>query len=271
MINRSFTRTILNGTETTFQTKTIASDSLAFELTTSDYFYLGFKSPFTTRYFHFSELNVNTSTLTVEYWNGTVWKSVEDLVDQTDGFTKNGFLSWINPGDWFRHEQAPVIAVNTFSQKLYHYWIRISVSDDLSVDTALQSVLNLFCDMDYFTAFYPEIANDTRYLPSGRTDFLEQLNSAKDLIVLRMKQKGEIKDEADILDINEVAVATAHATAYIILHPIAGDESTAKRRDDALKAMNAEIASGVKVVDQDRSGDIEEIETDVQPTHWGTR
>jgi hypothetical protein len=148
MINRNFTRTILSGAETTAKTKSVTSESLPFVLTTSDFFYLGFKQPFTTRYFDLPTPNTNACTLTVEYCNASgAWVSVEDLIDETQGFTQSGFISWLNFGLWDKSTQAPIVAVSAENETqldLEYYWVRVSVSANLSAGTTLQSVTKPF-------------------------------------------------------------------------------------------------------------------------------
>lgn len=264
MLYRNTTRVLKNTTEITKAVMTVASETAALVLTASDYLYLGFKQPFTTRYFYFSTVNSNAASLSVEYYDGSDWSSVEDLIDQTDGFTQSGFVSWRNPGDWQTKEQDPVIS-STVAIDLKLYWLRISVSADLSAGTAIQSILNLFCDETLLRTYYPEIASDSRYLPPDRTDFLEQMNAAKDMIVRRLKQAQKINDESQVIDITQVEEAAVHATAYLILFPIAEDESTRQMRDDAYKAMGAELDRYLIEVDEDDSGDIE-LDEEVRDT-----
>lgn len=173
VIHRNITRTILDSTETTLETKTPATDALDFVIGAANNFYIGFKKPFTTRYFHWATANTNSISVSVETWDGSQWQGVEDLVDQTIGFTRDGFLSWQNraSGAWKPSTQAPV------SDKEL-YWARVTVSGDLSAGTSLQSVLNLFCDEDAVRAYYPYLITDERYLPEGRTD-LRAANSCK--------------------------------------------------------------------------------------------
>lgn len=253
VLNRNVTRTILNATETTEKTNTVASSALAFPMTTSDFFYLGFKERFTTRYFYFSTANINVCALTVEYWNGSAWAAVEDLVDQTLGFTRSGFISWINNTDWHTSTQAPI-------NDLKLYWIRVKVSANLSAGTQLQALLNLFSDDVLLRAYYPEIVDDSRYLPPGRTDFIEQHKAAKDLVVLRLTQMKSIEKESQIIEVNEVAVAATHACAYLILNPIAVDESTRLRRDKAFDDFNLELKQMQASFDLDEDGVIDSTE-----------
>lgn len=264
MINRNATRTILNATEATEKTKTPSDQELACALTTSDYLYLGFKQPFTTRYFHMATVNTNAASLTVEYRSGvSTWAGVEDLVDQTAGFTQSGFISWLNFGNWYAKTQTPVTnaaTANADQLDLQYYWVRISTSANMSATTAIQSVLNLFCDADLFKVYYPELVSDQRYLPASQTDFMAQYLAAKDMVVLRLKQMGKIKDEGDILDVNEVATAAVHATAYTILHPIACDDESRAKADAAYKALSQELTRAAFSVDQNADGQISPVE-----------
>jgi hypothetical protein len=259
MLYRNTTRTILNATDTTEKTKSINSLALSLVMTASgpDYLYLGVKKPFTTRYFYFATPNTNPCTLTVEYWNGTAWTAVEDLIDQTHGFTQSGFISWTGSSNWNYKEQTPIVASSSVDPKLYLYWVRIRVSADLSASTSLQAILNLFCDDTLFQAMYPNIATSA-YYPSGKTNFLEQYEAAKNMVVLRLKQKGEIKDETEILDITEVAAAAVHATAYILLNPIARDDVKRQAAADAKAALNDEIKNSVFTLDQNNNATLDD-------------
>lgn len=247
LVNRNITRTILNAAETTEKTASITSSPLAFVIGAADAFYLGYQRPFTTRFLHLETVNSNAITLSVDTWDGTAWQPVEDLVDQTLGLTKSGFLSWKNRGDWQKKAQTPVTATEL-------YWARMKVSGATSAGTSLQSLLNLFSDDDLLRAYYPEIVSDSRYLPPSRTDFLEQHQAAKDLVVLRLIQMNAIEEENQIIDANEVCIAAVHACAYMILNPIAVDDTSIKKRDKAFDDMNYELKATKDHFDRDDDG-----------------
>lgn len=255
-IHRNITRTILNSTETTLKTDTTSSDTLAFNILTTDEFYIGHNKPFASRYFNLSTANTNASSLTIKYWNGTAYVAVNDPIDQTLGLTRDGFVSWENQSDWTTKIQTGVPI-----QELY--WIEVTVTANLSAGTTLQSLSNLFCDETLLRSYYPEIVANARYLPPGRTDFMDQLVAAKDLVALRLKQDGIIKDESEILDVNEVAVSCAHATAWIILRPIAVDEGDKERAKEAFDAFNHELNKVKLDFDYDNSGIIDDQEKDI--------
>jgi len=250
VIQRNVTRTVLNATETTSYTKSPSADELTFELDVADNFYIGYKNRFASRYFHFSTLNATARTITVQYWDGTAWDAVEDFVDQTAGFTKSGFLSWVNVSGWNSYALTPIDDKDL-------YWIKITVNGALDAGTKLQSVLNLFCDENMARVYYPEMISDTRYLPPGRTDYLEQLEAATNLVALRLKQHHIIEDISQVIDINEVAISAVHAFAYVLLNPIAKDESEKESRDEAEINMNKELNRVKLDLDWDKSGVIE--------------
>lgn len=263
-VNRNVTRTIKNTTETTRQTQSVSATTLAFNLTTTDEFYIGFKKPFTTRYLAFGTANAAAVTVTVKYWNGTAYAAVEDLVDQTVGFTQSGFLSWKNASDWEKVAQSGV-----GDEELY--WVEVTVGTNLDAGCTLQSVTNLFCDSTMLREYYPELVSDTSYLPPSRSDFMEQFVAAKNLVVSRLKKDGILEDESQIIDINEVAIASVHATAYVILSglaTLAGDEAAQKRADMALDSMNQELNEVKLDLDIDNSGIIEADEEEVGNVVW---
>ncbi len=258
-VNRNVTRTIKNTTETTRQTQSVSATTLAFNLQTTDEFYIGFKKPFSTRYIALGTANATAVTVTVKYWNGTAYTTVEDLIDGTVGLTQSGFLSWKNATDWEKVAQSGVS-----DEELY--WIELTVGTNLDSGCTLQSVTNLFCDSTMLREYYPELVSDTSYLPPGRSDFMEQFVAAKNLVVTRLKKDKIIEDESQIIDINEVAIAAVHATAYIILNALAtleGSESAKERAVMALESMNQELNEVRLDLDLDNSGVIEEDEEEV--------
>ena len=253
VINRNVTRTIKNTTDTTAETRNLTGDTVAFNLSSSDEFYIGFKKPFSTRYFNLGTANATTNAVTIKYWNGTAFAAVEDVIDQTQGFTQSGFISWENISGWTAVAQTPITDVEL-------YWIELTVDVGLDAGTTLTSVNNLFCDTSTVSRYYPELISDSSYIPSSQTDFMPQLEAAKDSVVLKLKQDKVITDEAQVIDINEVAVATVHAFADIIYSPILRGTDREEELDDIREQFNDELRQAHKSFDFDESGTIEEDE-----------
>lgn len=254
LTRRNVTRTVKNSTETTTATDSPSSTTTPFALQTTDKFYVGLRNPFACRYFQLAgTANVQSLAVAVKYWNGTEFVAVEDLVDQTIGFTTSGFISWVNPGGWKKKALSPITDLEL-------YWIEVSVSANMTAGATLQSVLNLFSDDAHVRVHYPELISDSRYLPPDRTDYLEQHVAARDLVVRRLKADGVIKDESQLIDPNEVALAAVHAFAYVLLNPISRSEEDRARAKAALDDMGMELSKVRLDIDQNQDGIIEEIE-----------
>ncbi len=254
MIYRRKLRSILNSTETTAKTDSITSSALALVLTTTDALYLGFKERFACRYFQMGVVNTNAATLTVKYWNGTAYANVEDLVDQTNGLTASGWISWKNVTGWTKSEQSPIT-----DEELY--WIKITTSANFSSGTTLQTILNLFCDAVLLREYYPELVSDSRYLPPDRTSFVEQFNSAKNMVVQELIKLDKITDESQLLNPEEVSIAATHAAAYCILNGIPNpSDDLIARKAAVLKDFDFWIERARISVDEDNSGEIEPVE-----------
>lgn len=247
MINRRVTRTVLNSTETTVYTNSPKSDPLTFELLSTDSFYIGFHGKFASRFFQMKTANASSRTVSLDYWNGTAWTPVQDLLDQTDGFKHSGFIHWQNVSDWALKSLSPVVDVPL-------YWVRLKVSGTLDVNTKLESVLSLLCDDDLVSEDYPELISDDRWLPEGQTDFVPQYLSAKDMVVLRLKQRGLIQDESQIIDVNGVQKAAVHAFATTIYRPLAKTDEMKALYDTARKAFENETDRLSMAVDKNKDG-----------------
>lgn len=228
-------------------TATTASIAMA---SGTDRIYLGFHGKFASRYFQMGTVNSGAPTLLVEYWDGSAWQEVKDTIDETIGFQNSGFISWVNQDDWEKTTVSPIDDVEL-------YYVRISSGAPFVVGATLQSCLNIYSDDLLLRRYYPELVSDSRYLPPGRTDFLEQHIAAKNRVVNKLKQRRVIDDESQIIDINEVSEAATHAVAEIILAPIKADDILINR---ARKAFEFELNDLVKNADQNKDGIISDAE-----------
>lgn len=258
MINRNVTRTVLNATETTAKTTSMSNSALAFPLLTTDSFYIGYQGPFAARHFLLKTVNSVASVVSVSYWNGTIFTPVEDLLDQTFGFTQSGFISWGNLGDWRALALSPISDSEL-------YWVKVTVSANLSAGTEVQAVENLFSDDDLLRQYWPEVVSDSRFKPIDATgfaaiNFYEQHRAAKDMVVLRLKQRKMIDFESQIIDINSVAMAAVHACAWVILNPIATSDDIKELASRARAAFDEEISQVSFSIDKNEDGIVSDSE-----------
>ncbi|HMK34563.1 MAG TPA: hypothetical protein VK463_05825, partial [Desulfomonilaceae bacterium] len=102
---------------------------------TDDYLYVGFYNQFNTvEWTPWTDNNQVVSTLSMEYWAGSSWKSLP-IVDGTAGASGNtlalkGKISWTLPTDWKMN-----IPFNAFLSRAY--WVRFKVSVALTPTTAI--------------------------------------------------------------------------------------------------------------------------------------
>lgn len=82
----------------------------------SDILYVGCASPFAFVGFR-AQTPGDYGTFTFEYWDGAAWSTLTALHNSTAGFSKDGYLAWVMPGDW---DLKTVDGVSA-------YWIRASV------------------------------------------------------------------------------------------------------------------------------------------------
>lgn len=258
MINRRVTRCVLNSTEVTASFSVPDAVQNAFALQTTDFFYLGFYGKFSSRYVQVHTANNVISALTVEYWDGTQWSAVDDLVDQTASggacFAQSGFISWVNKDNWKARSLTGI------DSDVELFWVRLSVSVNLFASTKVHSFLNIYSDDVLLRAYFPEIISDANYLPSGETNFLDQHLAAKDLVVLRLKQRKLIHNEAQIIEANDVAIASVYAAAMLILQPIATSPASKDLLEVAKSGFDEEISKVSFSVDQNEDGIVDENE-----------
>lgn len=95
-----------------------------------DYIYCGSDGMFFSMVFNKgATVNVQdiVANLVIEYWNGTAWISVSNLINYTSGgtgkpFSANGNINWDLSGDWQK---------STY-QSQYKYWVRLSTNTTLT-------------------------------------------------------------------------------------------------------------------------------------------
>lgn len=258
MINRRVTRVILNSTEITDRLAQPNGANYVLALQTSDALYVGYHGKFSSRYFQVGVGNAVVSSVSVTYWDGSNWTAVDDIVDQTQvaGATlgQSGFISWVNKDNWVARSLTGI------DSDVELYWVKLTVSVNLSGTTALKSVLNVYSDNVLLSAYFPELVSDTNYLPPGASNFLAQHVAAKDLVVLRLKQRKAIQSDSQIIDANEVAVAATYACAKLILQPIATSEAARVLYDMASKGFDDEIGRVQFSVDENEDGLITDAE-----------
>lgn len=92
-----------------------------------DAYYIGYSNEFSSVDINVSTAGDYTGSLTWEYWNGTSWTALNNVIDDTNGFEASGrnSISYDHPTDW----------QTTSVETLDLYWIRARVSSFTSITT----------------------------------------------------------------------------------------------------------------------------------------
>lgn len=211
--------------------KSYTSGEEAIDLAAGDYWYIGADSPFNHLYFKFGNVvNSNVSKFNIELWDGDEWKSVVEVMDETNGFSNDGFLDFVPDRDeQWRQESTndDGDSVDGLESVVIYdlWWLRISVDADITSGTKISWVGHLFSnDEDLFIEYPVFNSSDLKECyKSGKTNWEAQHVKAAEIIIQDLKD-GEILDfEGQILDRSVYRLASVAQVARIIFNALGDD------------------------------------------------
>jgi hypothetical protein len=178
--------------------------------------------PFSALYAEVKVPNAVGAFLTLEYWNGTAWTALSNVVDDSDAFSRSGFIQFDTPEDWAE------TTVNTLSG----YFLKITPSVDLTGTMALQGLNVVFSDDQDLRGIYPSVLN---YLDSQETSFILRHENSRDRVVETIRKIGrkstagsgkyESYDAWDFLHIEEVRLWATYLTMENIFSGLQSKDS----------------------------------------------
>lgn len=201
-------------TDYTLEAGDYSGDDFTVTLTDSEYLYFGYRKPIRELYAHFTTVNSNAATLSVEYYNGTTYTAVTTLNDRTKSFTRNGFISWEKSDD---EEEATV-------ETLEMYWYRISVS--VSTSEMVIRGFNLLFSDDLSVREEEAHLLSTDYYPASETSFVNYHQASRNELIQRLRNKGYgVKNSSGVY--NDLLIFDLHerkqletASKYLVLSKI---------------------------------------------------
>lgn len=247
-------------TDVSEKLRTFEGSPLAVEWSaTNSAIYLGYRHKFNHRYVKVKTPSVSGAVMSVDYWDGSAWSSFNQITDETSGFNRSGFITWDEPSEWVSDSYANVPALSSVSSAEKMYWVRITLSEDNApdVDTEIEAIQFVLSDDRALAAIYPEIMN---YLPSGKTDFLEQHEQAKNLIVTELKVKGLIAYQEQIKNPDDWFMAASYKALEVIFAAITGDERLDMAKEEFRKNAAKYIAISSAALDRDKSETLDDDE-----------
>lgn len=248
----NYNRVLFGTADRTLEMNRPGAKSVVYQLSDTNFIYLGSEGKFASRFFGFEVPNTANEDLVVEYWNGSTWNIVKDLIDQTFGLSENGFVFWTNVEEW-RAQILPGIDKNLF-------YVRVSATGAMDFALEFDSILDVYSDDKALEYYYPELVTDTRFLPENQTNFIPQHLAAARKCVDELKQRGLIETPDQVIDGMQLTRAAVHACAMIILRPIVRDDQFLSLYEDAERSFKAAISELSFDVDRNKDGVISEAE-----------
>lgn len=195
-------------------------DPIGFHFHSTHYVYFGKNKPFNSIYVEMHKESTVSTTLTVEYWNGSAYVPVSNLVDDTKVFMRSGFIQFDKPTNWAKS------TVGFDSQ----YFLRMHVASDLSNSTEVQGMNLVYSDDQDLNGIYPGVSS---YLSGLEKTFILRHENSRNLIVQDIRNLGFRKykdkyqniDAWDLLEIEEVNLWSAYLTLSNIFSSLQSNQS----------------------------------------------
>lgn len=247
------------------------SDSIAIPLVaTEDYIYIGQYLAFNNIFSEVTTANDQASVLSIDLWNGNEWKPAVDILDSTSSsgatFAQDGVIQWsVNPdynwkeiADTSEETNSGLTSLNIYNL----HWIRIKVSANLAAGTIINRIKYKFTEDSALIALDPDLANIKTAWSDTKTDWLDQILSASEMLAADLKSRGQLKRISQILRLDEVYLPCAYKTLSIIYGGL-GDEFI-ERKNDA-RHMYYKLLGNIDItVDNNNNGIVEKSEINTQ-------
>lgn len=130
MITKFF-KIFYNGSDISKQLKDFATSGVAISLQVGEHIYVGFEKPFKQLFIELSTKNTDGGTLSAEYYDGSSWQDLATLLDETNNFTKSGFLFFDKPASWAEYEDGGTPK---------NFYIRLKTDNAHSAGTELKGI-----------------------------------------------------------------------------------------------------------------------------------
>ncbi len=189
-------------------------DTNAFTLKTIDALYVGYYKPINKFYVDMNTPNSEANTLSIKYYNGSTFTTIDGSLDETKGLTRSGFIQWTR-------EQTDQAVTTIDGKELYWYEITCDITHIASVYNAIGLI---FADDKDLTEQVPEIT-DNAHLVGKQSHVLSHVASKKWIIQdLRNRNYGKRDADGvfqditawDVLDIEQINSASTFKALSII-------------------------------------------------------
>ena len=250
------------------------SENVTLALSTTKFLYIGQKCPFTSMYFYIHTGNsVDTGvTLKVEYWDGTTWREVADMLNDTISANKplhkSGTIKWYLDDDynWQKvldttDDSAPAELADIRIYDLY--WVRISSTAPLSSNTTAHQIAYTFTSTQELNNYDVEISGYYASFETGKGNWIREIITASKLTLMEMKRRGLVTHSGQILELDDFNIPCSYKALELIYSNL-GPSYVEKRKwasEEFAKSLNVQRP----VIDTDKDGKITGSETKGTP------
>lgn len=257
----------LNKYDSTYKTVNLAA--------AQDAIYISSKMPFNHIYIKLLIPNTNNTSMSVSYWTSNSWEPVVELIDETDGFKQSGFVTFTPSKNaiWTRSSTSSDGSEIDGLENIViydQYWIKITFSNNLSSDTSLTWVGNIFSNDDDLACEFPDFSKQSVKTSAkpGKVDWEEQHVKAASILAQDLIDKGIIYETGQVLNKEDYREASVMKCAEIIYRML-GDDFADQRRE-AREEYQHRLAKRLHAVDTNMDA-IEQVSERKQETGFMTR
>lgn len=264
---KEFFTVINEATDISNEMSSFSTDEVTLELTAAQTLSIGFRKAFAFIYLELSTPNTNAATLSATYENAEGVQELE-LIDETYGCTRSGFLKLSRPEDIIDSTVA------TIEKK----FIKIKTSADFSVGTKLKGVGIVFCTNQDLIDIRSNVIDKL----NGGNSMITKIALARDHIMNEINRQGNFKvitdstsslgthtvlsevNEFDFLKIDQLRLACAYKAMALLLIDEKSDQEKDKWEIQGYRydrTAGRELSSYFMNLDLDDDGkeDLEEV------------
>lgn len=223
---------------------------------TQDAIFIGAIHPFNSKFFKIKTPAVSSLLPKIEYWTGSSdWKEAIELIDETEGLTKSGFITIVPNKDhgWIREDTNRIAAL--YSKVIYDlFWMKISFGASDTVE--LSWVGELFSNDDDLSNEFPDLLRSQTLdsFETGKTNWEAQHVIAAKLIIDDLRSKKIIDYKEQLLDRKEFTLASVQKCASIIYSSFGDDYLNNKRECDI--EYKKRISKDIFNIDRNQSAQV---------------
>lgn len=240
------------------------SINLDLSLATTEYIYIGQYFAFNNFFIHLDTANATASSLTLEYWDGSSWR---EMVDVLDG-TKTGNVTLAKSGviqfapnklyNWNRITDTSESYAPTEMQSLQIYnliWLRFKPTVDIDASTDAISISYAFTSSQQLNLHDIEINNYYDRFAIGKTDWNKEIITSSRYLVSDLKRKNIVQDHAQLLMFDDVSLACEWKTLEHIYNNMG--KAYVEKRDHARSMYDKAIEIRQRTIDNNNSAKVD--------------